>query len=86
MDQKTADELKKIRDKVNEDAISSAKAREAVEIDSNNVLIEEKKSYWETLGELQLQASEKERRLRNGSSSLLRSSAKSTLMTSDKMI
>ena len=61
MDQKTADELKKIRDKVNEDAINSAKAREAVEIDSNNILIEEKKSYWETLGELQLQASEKER-------------------------
>lgn len=61
MDQKTADELKKIRDKVNEDAINAAKAREGVEIDTNNVLIEEKKSYWETLGELQLQASEKER-------------------------
>jgi hypothetical protein len=61
LDEKTAEEQKKITDKVTEDAIKAARAREAVEIDSNNKLIDQKKSFWETMGQLSAEAAEKER-------------------------
>jgi hypothetical protein len=59
LDEKTAEEQKKITDKVTEDAIKAARAREAVEIDSNNN--DQKKSFWETMGQLSAEAAEKER-------------------------
>jgi hypothetical protein len=61
LDKKTAEERKKITDKVTENAIKSARAREAVEIDSNNKLIDQKKAFWETMGQLSAEAAEKER-------------------------
>jgi len=61
LDKKTAEEQKKITDKVTEDAIKAARAREAVEVDSNNKLIDQKKAFWETMGQLSAEAAEKER-------------------------
>ena len=61
LDEKTAEEQKKITDKVTEDAIKAARAREAVEVDSNNKLIDQKKAFWETMGQLSAEAAEKER-------------------------
>jgi hypothetical protein len=61
LNEKTAEEQKKITDKVTEDAIKAARAREAVEVDSNNKLIDQKKAFWETMGQLSAEAAEKER-------------------------
>ena len=61
MDKATADEKKKLNDEVTKSAIQNAKARGIEEIEIDNQLIENKKSYWEIMGQLSAEASEKER-------------------------
>ncbi len=76
MDKTTAEAKKKANDEVNEDAIKAAKSRnaqildsenellqnvETIRFDSNGRIIEGQKAFWETMGQLSAEASEKER-------------------------
>jgi len=61
MDRTTAEERKKIDDEVTQAAIENAKARGVKEIEIDNQLIENKKSYWEIMGQLSKEAADKER-------------------------
>ena len=61
MDRATAEERKKLDDEVTQAAIENAKARGVKEIELDNQLIENKKSYWEIMGQLSKEAADKER-------------------------